>query len=251
MHRKNVIYDKTYNFKTMFDPQTGFYLRTGILDKTGKDTGNDPFMASYPHLLDVGIMGHCINGKMGLCSKAGVGCYQSGLHIQEPNMILSDFRSIAEQSRDRCNQIALGGRGDPDQHENFEEILRICRENRLIPNFTTSGFGMTPEIARLCKQYCGAVAVSWYRSTYTEKAIELLLEAGAKTNIHYVLGRNSIDEAIKRLKEDDFPKGINAVVFLLHKPVGQGTEENVLSVDDGRVNIFLKSWKNNIHSKLD
>lgn len=85
----------------------------------------------------------------------------------------------------------------------------------LVPNFTTSGYGMTPEIAKLCKQYCGAVAVSWYRSEYTLRVIQTLLDAGVKTNIHYVLGKNSIDEAIERLQNNDFPKGINAVRGLL------------------------------------
>ena len=107
--------------------------------------------------------------------------------------------------------------------EQFEELLRISRENNLVPNFTTSGYGMTRQLAEVCKQYCGAVAVSWYRSEYTLKAIELLLNADVKTNIHYVLGKNSIDEAIDRLKRNDFPRGINAVIFLLHKPAGQGT----------------------------
>lgn len=131
-------------------------------------------MASYPHLIDVGIMGHCIHGKTGLCAKAGIGCYQSGMHIEALNMTVEDFRWIVEQSRGGCNQFALGGRGDPDQHENFEEILKICYENYLVPNFTTSGYGMTPEIAELCKKYCGAVAVSWYRSEYTYHEIEIL-----------------------------------------------------------------------------
>ena len=239
MNTRYVIHDKKYHFKFAFDTESGAYIRTGILDEDGNDTGIDPFMASYPHLIDVGIMGHCIHGKTGLCAKAGIGCYQSGLLVQKPNMTVEDFRSIAEQSGGRCNQFALGGRGDPDQHEHFEEILKICRENNLVPNFTTSGYGMTPEIAKLCKQYCGAVAVSWYRSEYTLKAIEMLLDASVKTNIHYVLGNNSIDEAIDRLTRNDFPKGINAVIFLLHKPAGQGTRENVLSVSDPRVAEFF------------
>ena len=234
-----IMEDKKYNFKTAFDTVTGMYVRTGVLDAEGNDTGADPFMASYPHLIDVGIMGHCIHGKTGLCVKAGIGCYQSGLLVEKPNMTVEDFRWIAEQSKGRCNQFALGGRGDPDQHEHFEDILKICRENVLVPNFTTSGYGMTPEIAKLCKQYCGAVAVSWYRSEYTLNAIQALLEAGVKTNIHYVLGKNSIDEAIQRLKNNDFPKGINAIIFLLHKPAGQGSQANVLSVDDPRVAEFF------------
>lgn len=236
---KYIIHDQKNHFKSAFDTETGAYVRTGILDNSGKDTGKDPFMASFPHLIDVGVMGNCIHGKTGLCVKAGIGCYQSGLTIEEPNMSVEDFRWIAEQCKGRCNQLALGGRGDPDQHECFKELLQISRDNNLVPNFTTSGYGMTPEIASICKQYCGAVAVSWYRSEYTLNAIRILLDAGVKTNIHYVLGENSIDEAINRLQKNDFPKGINAVIFLLHKPAGLGTNENVLSFNDPRVEIFF------------
>lgn len=235
-----IIEDTKYHFKSAFDTDTGFYLRTGILDENGMDTGVDPFMASFPHLIDVGVMGHCIHGKTGLCVKAGIGCYQSGLLVEQPNMTVENFRSIAEQCRGRCNQLALGGRGDPDQHEYFEELLKISRENNLVPNFTTSGYGMTPEIAQLCKKYCGAVAVSWYRSDYTLNAIQMLFDAGVKTNIHYVLGRNSIDEALERLKNDDLPQGINAIIFLLHKPAGQGSRANVLDFSDIRVKQFFE-----------
>ena len=237
---KYITEDKKFSFRTFFDTETGTYIRTGILDKDGKDTGKDPFMASYPNLIDVGIMGHCIHGKTGLCAKAGIGCYQNGMLVEQPNMSVEDFRWIAEQSRGKCNQFALGGRGDPDQHEHFEKILSICRENLIVPNFTTSGYGMTPEIAEICKNFCGAVAVSWYRNEYTYRAIDMLLDAGVKTNIHYVLGNNSIDEAIERLKNDDFPEGINAVIFLLHKPAGQGSAENILSVNDSRAAEFFE-----------
>ena len=68
----------------------------------------------------------------------------------------------------------------------------------------------------------------------------MLLDAGVKTNTHYVLGRNSIDEAIQRLEDNSFPAGINAVVFLLHKPVGLGAESNMLTVDDPRVQKFFE-----------
>ena len=159
--------------------------------------------------------------------------------IEQPNMSVDHFRWIAEQCKGRCNQLALGGRGDPDQHEYFEELLKISRANTLVPNFTTSGYGMTPEIASLCKQYCGAVAVSWYRSEYTINAVKMLMKEGVKTNIHYVLGRNSIDEAIRRLRDNEFPEGINAVIFLLHKPAGQGTKANVLTAKDERVAEFF------------
>lgn len=247
---------KDKNFISCFNQETGFYFRTGILED-GKDTGVDPFMASFPELLDVGIMGR-IHGKTGLCQKAGIGCYQDGLHSNNPNMSLEDFKKIAEQCKGKTFQFALGGCGDPDQHEHFEEILKVCKENGIVPNFTTSGFGMTKALAKLCKQYCGAVAVSWYRSPYTLKAINLLLTEKVKTNIHYVLSKSTLTEALQHLRRDElnnsidrnkfnsqgglaqsysryslqFPKGINAVIFLLHKPVGLGTKEDMITKDN-------------------
>ncbi len=230
--------DKKNRFVSMFNSKTGFYMRTGVIDENGKDTGVDPFMTSYPELIDVGIMGFCKHGKSGLCMKSGVQCYQNGLNTHEPNMPLENFKKIVDECKGKTFQLALGGRGDVDQHEDFEEILAYCRENGIVPNFTSSGLGFTDEIIDICKKYCGAVAISWYRQKHTLRAIDMLLKAGVKTNIHYVLGNNSIDEAIDRLKNNDFPRGINAVIFLLHKPIGLGQQDNVLDVNDSRVKEF-------------
>ena len=104
----------------------------------------------------------------------------------------------------------------------------------IVPNFTSSGYGITEEIAKLCSQYCGAVAISWYRSEYTLRAIKMLADAGVKTNIHYVLNKYTVDEAVERLVSHRFPDGINALVFLLHKPVGLGKAENMITRDNMR-----------------
>ena len=82
-------------------------------------------------------------------------------------------------------------------------------------------------------------------NNYTMKAVKSLIDAGVKTNIHYVLGKNTIDEAIIRLKYGVFPKGINAVIFLLHKPVGLGQESNVLSIEDSKLSEFFGLIDNN------
>lgn len=231
--------DRKNKFYSRFDPNTGYYERSGIIEN-GKDTGVDPFMTSFPELLDVGVMGFCCHGASGLCVKSGVQCYQNGLKTKNPNMSLENFKRIVDECKGKAFQLALGGRGDVDQHENFEEILRYCRANNIVPNFTSSGLGFNEEIVSLCKELCGAVAISWYRQEHTYKAIQMLLDAGVKTNIHYVLGNNSIDEAIERLKNNDFPKGVNAVIYLLHKNVGQGQDSNVLKTDDIRVKEFFE-----------
>lgn len=227
--------DRENRFVSMFNPDNGFYMRSGVLDKNGRDTGKDPFMASYPELIDVGIMETCV-----CAGRCRVGCYQKASERNGNNMPLEDFRQIAEESRGKCFSFALGGAGDPDTHENFEEILMACRENKIVPNFTTSGIAMTPEKAALCRKYCGAVAVSEHHADYTRKAVSMLLGAGVKTNIHYVLGKDSIDGAMDILRDGSPYRDINAVVFLLYKPVGFGRQENVLQPEDARVKEFFR-----------
>lgn len=231
--------DYANKFASGMNMESGFYIRTGVIDKDGEDTDVDSFMTSYPELIDVGIMGHCIHGVNGLCVKAGVQCYQSGAKVQKPNMSLEDFKSIASQSEGKVFQIALGGRGDPNKHENFEEICQCCHDHNIVPNYTTSGLGLTDTEVAATKDLCGAVAVSWYRQQHTIDAIEKFVAADCRTNIHYVLANNTIDEAINLIKTDGFPKGINAVIFLMHKPVGFGTQKNVLKFDDPRVKEFF------------
>ena len=214
-------HDKINNYIAVFNPTTGEYLRLG----------NATFSQS-PDLIDIGIMGECKAGKIGLCAKAGVSCYQSGTAKFLENMPLKLYQSIIEQAKDYVFQVALGGRGDPNHHENFAEILRIARENEIVPNYTTSGYGLTDEQIQLTKQYCGAVAVSWYDETHSQKTIDRLINAGVTTNIHYVLNRQSISKA--KVLVDKLDKKINAIIFLLHKPVGLGTTAEIPTAEQMR-----------------
>lgn len=230
--------DRKHRFREIFNTENGFYVRSGVIDENDHDTGVDPFMRSFPQLLDVGIMGNCEHGRSGLCLKAGIQCYQNGLNKTMPHMSFESFKKIVDQSRGKVFQIALGGRGDPNKHPEFEKIVKYCRQHNIAPNYTTSGLNLSAHEVWITKEFTGAVAVSWYRHPHTERAIKMFLEAGCKTNIHYVLGNNSIDEAIERLKLDRFPP-VNAVIFLLHKPVGMGKQENVLSPNDPRIGEFF------------
>ena len=187
-------------------------------------------------------MGSCVHGTLGLCLKAGVECYQSGSKRKDPDMSLEDYKSIIDQCKNKVQQIALGGAGDPNLHKNFKEIMQYTRENGIVPNYTTSGINLTDEQAEVTKQFAGAVAVSWYdrsQDGYTVRAIKKFLGNNIITNIHYVLSNKSIDEAIERIKNQTFPD-VNAIIFLLHKPVGIGRQENVLKTEDPRVKKFFK-----------
>lgn len=155
MNKLNIYHDTENNFKEIFNPQTGFYLRTGILDKHNKDTNENPFMRNFPSLLDIGVMGHCKNSKYCM-----VGCYQG--KIAKPNMPLAVFKDIIDQCKGKTFEVALGGFGSPNEHEDFEEIVKYAYENGVIPNYTTSGIELTDEQIAATKKYCGAVAVSQY-----------------------------------------------------------------------------------------
>jgi hypothetical protein len=249
--------DAASHFRSWFNPATGHYLRTGILDERGIDTGIEPFRAAFPQLLDIGIMGHCAHGLSGLCEQAGFTCYQNGAYVSQPNMSLQDFESIAGQCQGKVFQFALGGRGDPDMHESFEAILAAAREHGIVPNLTTSGWLLTSQKAALIKKYCGAAAVSWYGQPYTQKSIDLLLGQGVKTNIHFVLSHSTISQAIDLVESRGFPQGINRVIFLLYKPAvtvpGRGRLQtarhaqasaarmsNILKPHDPRVTEFFR-----------
>lgn len=201
------------------------------------------FKRTLPTLLDIGVMGHCLHGQSGKCGMSGVQCYQNGANINSPNMNIQDFKNILDQISLFTFSVALGGRGDVNKHEDFEEILKASRKRLIIPNYTTSGLELTEREVEITKKYCGAVAVSWYRQMHTYNAISMFLKAKVKTNIHYVLGKNSIDEALTILDNvDDFAKtfkGLNAIIFLLHKPIGLGKENNVLNVNDNKVQMFF------------
>lgn len=226
-------------FISVFNDENGDYMRTGILDEYGNDTDIEPLFADFPQLLDIGIMGHCEHGLSGKCRESGIQCYQSGAYIDEPNMPFEDFKTIISQCEGKTFQVALGGRGDSEMHEQFENILAVCRYYGIVPNITTSGYGLDAQKVKIIKRYCGAAAVSWYKTDYSYRAINMLIDAGVTTNIHFVLGENSIDEAIDILSDNLIPKGISRLIFLLHKPAGMGDKDRILKADDFRMKKFF------------
>jgi len=211
------------------DYEVHFNTKTGFEVLVGKDNV-DPFRTELPLLIDVGIMGSCLN--------ACAFCYQG--NKKEPHMTLENFKLLIDQVKHHTNQVALGGRGDPNLHPQFKEIVEYARKNNVVPNYTTSGINMTDEQIEISK-LCGAVAVSDYDNKYTYTALKKLMDAGIKTNIHIIFSRQNYDKAMKILygynpwlkTTAKQSKGVfkislvnieklNAVIFLLFKPQGSG-----------------------------
>lgn len=212
----------------LFNGINGTEILSGI-------NGNpDPFVLESPSMIDVGVMGHCSNN----CKI----CYQGD--VNEPNMKLEDFKIIIDQCKDHINQVALGGKGDPNKHENFKEILEYCRKNNVAPNYTTSGNGLTDSEVNITKEWIGAVAVSNYNNDFTYLALNKFIDAEIKTNIHFVISTETFDDAIRILKGEDIWEGkfpiekLNAVVFLLFKPQGNGADKKYLCLNKDQIKEF-------------
>ncbi len=234
---------KTKEYEMLFDSTTGFEMIRGANGKT------DPFFLELPSLIDIGIMGHCENS----CHF----CYQG--KQDEPNMSLDDFKLIIDQVKHHTNQVALGGRGDPNLHENFLEILQYARKNNVVPNYTTSGNGLTDDQIT-SSRLCGAVAVSDYGQDFTYDAIKRFMDAGIKTNIHMIFNTVNYEKIIKILSgynpwiENICGKGkeilerkilvdishLNAVIFLLYKTMGQAKDMPELIPNKYERSVFLE-----------
>ena len=136
-------------------------------------------------------------------------------------MSISLYRDIINEAKElKVFQVALGG-GNPNQHPDFVDFLKIAKENNIIPSYTTNGDGMTSEILDATKVYCGALAVSWYEPYNNAIAlIEECYNRDIKVNIHFVLDADNISKARDFLNLEIIDK-VNAIIFLNYKPVGQ------------------------------
>ena len=223
----------------VFDPETGRHIRTSLLKVPSvvelhevvsnlwyNTSGNmvnimdDPFSFSYPDLADIGIMGRCEHNDCKFCyAKNNYG----------KNMSVEDYKVLMDLLGEHLNEVALGGYGDPNKHMFFQDILSTTRLNGVVPNYTTSGNGITDREVSLTKEYCGAVAVSMHKQDYTWAAIRSFQESKTLTNIHLIVMKSNMS-SILDIMEGRCPNGwsvdfdaINAVILLSLKPIGMAS----------------------------
>jgi radical SAM protein with 4Fe4S-binding SPASM domain len=190
----------------MFDQKNGVFIRSDI-------DGVDPFYnICGPELLDISITNYC-EWECDFCYRKS--------NKQGKFMSLDDYSLIMDQAKKvGVLQVALGG-GNPNQHPQFTDILRLTREHDIIPSYTTNGLGLTGEVLSATKKYCGAMAVSWYPPfVVAEEAIQKTELYRIKTNIHFLLNKNTLPVAIDLLRNHkDLLNKINAIIFLNYKPI--------------------------------
>ena len=216
------------HYRTLFNRRTGFFVRKE------EDGYPEPTWAvEGPELIDLSITNYCERG----C----VFCYRDTSNGNALFMSLEDVEKVVSQA-EACGtmQIALGG-GNPNQHPQFVDILRVIREYGIVPSYTTNGDGLSDEVLKATAAYCGALAISFYPPYNVDRYEKLLAhikEYGITVNLHAIIKNDTLDMWMRWLKTPPtFFKYVNAVIFLNYKPV----RGNEFAVDKVKVKSFFET----------
>lgn len=240
---------KQYNYN--------FRLSDGYFQRWGKTLEDDPQWCPFGNeILDLEI-----SAGTG-CPISCAMCYKGNSKGNSPeNMSLETYKLILSKlpkydGHYFCCQQAFGITSVSSHPELFE-IFQCCRDNNIIPNVTINGSDpLTDEQITKLVNVCGAMAISIVPPNEETgyKLIRRILDAGGKQiNIHYVIHKNSIENAYKvceNIKTNPLLKGLNAIVFLGLKPKNRGKSFDILSMNDYQklVDYLLK---NNINWGMD
>ena len=177
------------NYKAIFTP-SGKTLRIPL------DSGKPVTAPKFKEFYDIKLTDYCT----GNCPYCYMDSTKKGKHAKNAEMkVFSIFGRMSEN--ERPFQVAIGG-GEPTKHPKFYQVLRAFHALGIMPNITTNGmWGIIPDGI---EQYCGGVAVSAHKHLehFWTRAVERLLAAGIKTNIHVVISdMDSVDYLIKWRKQ--------------------------------------------------
>ncbi len=156
---------KSNNFNLFFNKKNGF---TATWGRT-KDEDPD-YCPGGPIIADIEIATSC-KGVGKVCDF----CYKKN----NPNgeyMTFDTFKILFAKLPPTLTQIAVGI-GDIDSNPDMWKIFDYCRKNKVIPNVTVNGAGITDEIADKLVENCGAVAVSVYDKELSFNTIKKLTDA--------------------------------------------------------------------------
>ena len=198
---------------------------TGLTFRWGASFAANPLLAPWPELADISISNHCTNN----CDY----CYRNS-QPDESFMTVEEYKYVLQCLNHpywgNVFQVALGG-GEPLEHPDFLDIIKVTNEFDIVPNFTTNGIHLNREITHSLSGNVGAAAISISDMRGLANInLELMFEYGIRTNLHFLLSNKTIEQAIYMLegKFDDSLHGLNAIIFLTYKPTGRAVSSNCL-----------------------
>jgi radical SAM protein with 4Fe4S-binding SPASM domain len=169
----------------------------------------------------------------GRCDQACAGCFYSarpGSTVTPNDAPLELFERVVHQATEaRVFQMALGG-GEPLLHPRLLDMVRLARQNRIVPNLTTNGNLLTPEVAVALKEAgLGQVQISLNGASEgtnsatrpnfaaAVRAVKACQAMGLRFGLNVLLTRSSLPdlEAVVRLGRQ---MGATTVNLLRPKP---------------------------------
>lgn len=170
------------------------------------------------------------------CPVACTGCYLSAGPDRaptEPTDLREQLRALADAG---VLEVAFGG-GEALLRDDLLALAREARALGMVPNLTTSGFGLTARRAGQLAEVMGQVNVSLdgIGDTYAESrgwdgaglgltAVRRLRQAGARVGVNTVLTRPLVDAtgALEALGAAVAAAGAHEWQWLRFKPTGRG-----------------------------
>lgn len=200
-----------------------FNRNTGAKVRLSFDSPLDftPTRALTPELIDLKITDYCTKG----CAY----CYQNstpkGRHVQM-RIIETLARAFGQM---QVFEVAIGG-GEPTDHPEFVEILKVFRENNVVPNFTTRSMAWLEDETRRKSilEHAGSFAYSVQNAAEAEEVVEFCRAMNVPINswgrrgltLQYVMGTGSkqdFEDILKVASSHWMP-----VTLLGYKTVGRG-----------------------------
>jgi hypothetical protein len=199
-------YDSTGKFWTIFRKTDGAKIRFSFTEESFNASKSE-----VPELVDVKITDYCESN----CSF----CYQNssmdGMHANI-NTIRQVIRHLSELN---VFEIAFGG-GEPTKHPHFLEMIDLCNDLGIVPNFSTRNINWLIDNQDKLSGKIGAVGLS--------------------------VGESDLEEELKRIPFIyTYPKKINCTLQLA---VGSCSEEKLEQVLETckkyNLTLLLLGWKN-------
>lgn len=156
------------------------------------DSSKPILSPKFAEIEDVAINNKCLAA----CSYCYTNAMKSGINF---NNIVEKADQVwgSREMNDRPFQIAIGGAGESTMHPDWIPFVKKVNELGIVPNYTTNGMHLYPEILEATKKYCGGVAVSYHPhiSKMFHEAIDKLSGFTSILNAHVIVSdSNSLSD---------------------------------------------------------
>lgn len=235
-------YGDTTIYESSFDPETGDLVRqvemkshknaldasNGELPRSNETPEDLPWQrqrhawSPVPETVDVKITDRCPVG----CAY----CYMDSTK-DSPHGPSDLIDTIIEGFDQPPYEMAIGG-GEPTLHPDFPEILRRCREEEVVPSYTTAGVNLDDEVLEATNEYVGGVAMSYHPHLgleWFEERFQALQEALTVPLHVHLVATEDVVEHFHDLMDIHEDHGPFEIVLLGYYPQGRGEYDQIMS----------------------